>query len=175
MILEQVYLGPMNKEIKETLELYHNLIHLSMNQTYTISLKLFPKLPSLRILELKDNSISDKDIIYIKENYPQLYSLDISYNLITKVVSFNVLEDIPLSILKLKGNPLFENISSDSKVYKTIYQMIPTLEIIDDTNTNMFKLYCTKSSKVDNVAKQSNNISQMKKRRRNNPEIIVID
>ena len=91
MILEQVYLGPMNKELKETFELYHNLIHLSMNQTYTFSLKLFPKLPSLRILELKDNSISDKDLIYIKEKYPQLYSLDIADNLISKVMSFNVL------------------------------------------------------------------------------------
>ena len=174
MILEQVYLGPMNKELKETFELYHNLIHLSMNQTYTFSLKLFPKLPSLRILELKDNSISDKDLIYIKEKYPQLYSLDISDNLISKVMSFNVLEDIPLSILKLKGNPLLENISNESKAYKTISQMIPTLEIIDDTSTSSFKLYCTKSSK-ETVAKQSNTVSQMKKRRRSNPEIIVID
>ena len=89
-------------------------------------------------------------------------------------MSFNVLEDIPLSILKLKGNPLLENISNESKAYKTISQMIPTLEIIDDTSTSSFKLYYTKSSK-ETVAKQSNTFSQMKKRRRSNPEIIVID
>lgn len=175
MILDQVYLGPMNKDLKEAMECYHNLVHLSMNQTFTYSLKLFPKLPSLRILELKDNSLTDKDIIYIKENYPQLYSLDISNNLISKVMSFEALQDIQLSILKLKGNPLFDKVTNENKVYKTIYQMINSLQMIDEVNTNTFKLYSIKSTNNSIKQQSKEPFTQIKKRRRSNPEIIVID
>ena len=161
----------MNDKFRKCLESFPNLIHTSMSQTLYNSLKFFPKIQNLKILELKRNNLKDKELNFLSNYYSNLYYLDLSYNKIEKPSSFQSLSIIPLKILKIKGNPLFNHISKND-VLKAIFVAIPSLKNIDDESN-----HCINQNKIEieNEEDQEKSILNRKNLKNNNMSIIYID
>lgn len=142
-----------------------------MNQTLYNSLKFFPKIQNLKILELKRNNLKDKELNFLSDYYSNLYYLDLSYNKIEKPSSFQSLSIIPLKILKIKGNPLFNQISKND-VLKAIFVSIPSLKNIDDESN-----HCINQNKIEieNEEDQEKSLLNRKNLKNNNMSIIYID
>jgi acidic leucine-rich nuclear phosphoprotein 32 family protein B len=115
------------EENKKDLEKYTNLIHLSLNGFGLESLKNFPKISTLQVLELRSNHLTGQDFAKLKELYPELYKLKVGDNPIKDINSFKVFSDSSLRKLELA-----ETAVSGAKDYRNVlFSMIPNLESVD--------------------------------------------
>ena len=138
--IEELNLDKFTEEIKslepyhkEGLELYNNLIHLSLNDIGLENLSNFPEIKCLMILSLKNNKLKGDDLEVIPKLYPNLYKLKISFNQIDSIDKLSCLNKLQLKKIEVKENP-FTKI--DNEYRNKIYKMIPSLEIVDQMQKN---------------------------------------
>ena len=118
---------------KEGLQLYNNLIDLSLNNIGLENLENFPEIKCLMILSLKNNKLKGDDFSIIPELYPNLYKLKISFNQIESIDNLSSLKKMKLKKLEVKENPFTKN---DNEYRDKIYNMLPSLDIIDQMMKN---------------------------------------
>ena len=118
---------------KEGLELYCNLIHLSLNDLGLENLSNFPEIKCLMILSLKNNKLKGDDFDTIPKLYPNLYKLKISFNQINSIDKLSCLNQLQLKKIEVKENPFTKN---DDEYRDKIYKMIPSLIIVDQMQKN---------------------------------------
>ena len=118
---------------KEGLELYCNLIHLSLNDLGLENLSNFPEIKCLMILSLKNNKLKGDDFDTIPKLYPNLYKLKISFNKINSIDKLSCLNQLQLKKIEVKENPFTKN---DDEYRDKIYKMIPSLIIVDQMQKN---------------------------------------
>ena len=118
---------------KEGLELYNNLIHLSLNELGLENLSNFPEIKCLMILSLKNNKLKGDDFNIIPKLYPNLYKLKISFNQINSIDNLSCLNQLELKKIEVKENPFTKN---DSEYRDKIYKIIPSLIIVDNMQKN---------------------------------------
>ena len=118
---------------KEGLELYCNLIHLSLNDLGLENLSNFPEIKCLMILSLKNNKLKGDDFDTIPKLYPNLYKLKISFNQINSIDKLSCLKQLQLKKIEVKENPFTKN---DDEYRDKIYKMIPSLIIVDQMQKN---------------------------------------
>ena len=118
---------------KEGLELYCNLIHLSLNDLGLENLSNFPEIKCLMILSLKNNKLKGDDFDTIPKLYPNLYKLKISFNQINSIDKLSCLNQLQLKKVEVKENPFTKN---DDEYRDKIYKMIPSLIIVDQMQKN---------------------------------------
>ena len=130
LILDDLFEGvtSFTDQNKKDLEKYYNLIHLSLNGLGLENLKNFPKLPSLQILQLRQNKLSGKDLNIIADLYPELYKLKIGENPIESLDVFKALANTQIKKLELT-----DTAASKTKDYKvTLFKMLKNVEVIDN-------------------------------------------
>ena len=120
-------------EEKKALEKYVNLIHLSLNNIGLKSLENLPSIKSLYYLSLKNNELSGDDFDKIQALYPKLNKLKISGNVIEKMDNLMKLKPLKLRKIEVKENPF--SVGND-KYIKKVFDMLPTLKIVDQTDKN---------------------------------------
>ena len=118
---------------KEGLELYNNLIHLSLNELGLENLSNFPEIKCLMILSLKNNKLKGDDFDIIPKLYPNLYKLKISFNQINSLDNLSCLNKLELKKIEVKENPFTKN---DNEYRDKIYKIIPSLVIVDQMQKN---------------------------------------
>ena len=118
---------------KKALEKYVNLIHLSFNNIGLKCLKNLPRLKNLYYLSLNNNELTGDDFDILKESYPNLNKLKISGNIIEKMDNLLKLKPLKLRKIEVKENPF--SIGND-KYKKKLFDMLPSLKIIDQTDKN---------------------------------------
>ena len=118
---------------KEGLELYNNLIHLSLNELGLENLSNFPEIKCLMILSLKNNKLKGDDFDTIPKLYPNLYKLKISFNQINSLDNLSCLNKLELKKIEVKENPFTKN---DTEYRDKIYKIIPSLVIVDQMQKN---------------------------------------
>ena len=118
---------------KEGLELYNNLIHLSLNELGLENLSNFPEIKCLMILSLKNNKLKGDDFDIIPKLYPNLYKLKISFNQINSLDNLSCLNQLELKKIEVKENPFTKN---DAEYRDKIYKIIPSLIIVDNMQKN---------------------------------------
>ena len=118
---------------KEGLELYNNLIHLSLNELGLENLSNFPEIKCLMILSLKNNKLKGDDFDIIPKLYPNLYKLKISFNQINSIDNLSCLNKLELKKIEVKENPFTKN---DIEYRDKIYKIIPSLIIVDNMQKN---------------------------------------
>lgn len=114
---------------KKDLEKYTNLKHLSLNGFGLETLKNFPNIPSLLVLELQDNKLIGNDFIILSTIYPELYKLKLGNNPIKSLEVFKVFKDSNLRKIELQGTPVAE----DSEFQANLFSMIDSLEVVNNT------------------------------------------
>ena len=85
------------------------------------------------ILSLKNNKLKGDDFSIIPELYPNLYKLKISFNQIESIDNLSSLKKMKLKKLEVKENPFTKN---DNEYRDKIYNMLPSLDIIDQMMKN---------------------------------------
>jgi hypothetical protein len=103
-----------------------------MNQTFTTSIKYFPHLPNLHILDINNNSLTDHDVISITKLFPSLTHFDISFNKVESINSFKYFKNFYLKVLVIKGNPCFNQLRNTELIYQNIEKKFKSIEQIDD-------------------------------------------
>jgi acidic leucine-rich nuclear phosphoprotein 32 family protein A/C/D len=138
--IEELILDEFSKDIKslsleqkEGLELYTNLIHLSLNNIGLENLTNFPSIKSLMYLSLNDNKLNGEDFSIISKTYPNLYKLKISGNNIESIDNLSCLSQLQLKKIEVANNPFTKN---NNEYREKIYKLIPTLEIVDQKLKN---------------------------------------
>mmetsp|Transcript_38470 Transcript_38470/g.39900 ORF Transcript_38470/g.39900 Transcript_38470/m.39900 type:complete len:217 (+) Transcript_38470:1-651(+) len=113
---------------KKDLEKYSNLIHLSLNGFGLDNLTNFPKLPSLQVLEIRQNNLDGSDFEQLVDLYPDLYKLKVGENKIKSLDIFKKLADSNIRKIELA-----ETAATESKDYRnTLFQMLKNVDIVDN-------------------------------------------
>jgi len=115
-------------EQKHDLEKYKSLIHLTLNGIGLKSLKNFPKLEELQILELNNNHLNGDDLKVLVELFPKLYKVKLENNYIKSLEIFNQLSDSKIEKINIKDNPV---VSENENYKKELFEIIPSLKSID--------------------------------------------
>ena len=113
----------LTEEHKVALEQYSNLIHLSINGLGLKTLKNFPCIPNLYILQVKNNKLSGEDFDEILKLYPGLYKLKVSNNLIKSINVFTPLEKSKIKKIEIEDNPVNKN----DKYREELFNFMPNL------------------------------------------------
>jgi acidic leucine-rich nuclear phosphoprotein 32 family protein B len=115
-------------EHKKVFELYSNLEHLSLNGFGLKSLKNFPSLPNLKILELRDNQLSGSDLGDLKSLYPNLYKLKLGNNQISSLDSLKVLGGFTqLKKLDVAGC----KVTNKNTYREELFKVLKNVQVID--------------------------------------------
>lgn len=134
LILDGSSIKSISLEEGERLEKFKNLTKLSLNGTGLTSLTNFPELPSLKILELTDNYISDPIIFtIIPKLFPKLKVLHMGGNHLKNpkdVKSLGVMPD--LVALGLAMNPM----ANEKDYREVVFESLPNLEILDQVDSS---------------------------------------
>jgi len=132
LILDDLFenVSAFSEQNKKDLERYKNLVHLSLNGFGLESLKNFPKIPTLQILEIRQNKLTGSDFSHIHELYPELYKLKVGENPIKSVDVFKPLANSKIEKVELQETPAAEH--TDYK--KTLFATIKTLRAVDSLN-----------------------------------------
>ena len=132
LILDDIFenVTSFSEQNKKDFEKYSNLVHLSLNGFGLQSLKNFPKLPSLQVLEIRANELKGDDFAVIPTLYPELYKLKVGENPISSLDSFKSLSGSNLNKIELQGTKA----SQDKNYKETLFKLIPSLDIIDNQN-----------------------------------------
>ena len=130
LILDTVFkFQEFTEDQKNALEKYTGLIHLSMNGVGLTSLKNFPLLKELQILQLNKNKLKGDDLAILSTQCPNLYKLKIEENEIDSLDKFQCLINLKIRKLNLLGNPFIEK----NQNYKNnLFEMFKSLESVDD-------------------------------------------
>lgn len=119
----------LSEDHKSTLELYKSLIHLTLNKVGLKSLKNFPKLKNLQILELNENKLEGENLDILIEQCPKLYKLKLEKNQISDIENiYKLLNELKIKKLYLKDNKLPENYE------KLLFDKYSFIESIDNKN-----------------------------------------
>lgn len=121
-------LHSLSEDHKIGLELYTNLFNLSLNNVGLDTLANLPELKSLMILSLNNNNLKGDDFSIIPKIYPNLYKFKISGNKIENIECLKSLSGLQLRKIEVKNNPF---IGSDENYREKIYELLPSLEIVD--------------------------------------------
>ena len=130
LILDDLYenIDSFSADHKKTLELYNNLLHLSLNGLGLKSLKNFPKIPDLSILEIRKNILNGTDFAELKSLYPKLYKLKVGGNPIKSVDVFKIFAAFP----NLKKLELLESDVTKKETYRDeLFKMLKDVDVID--------------------------------------------
>ena len=122
-----------SEEEKKALEKYVNLIHLSFNNIGLKSLKNLPQIKHLYYLSLNNNELTGDDLDILKTLYPNLNKLKISGNVIENMDNLLKLKPLQLRKIEVKENPF--SVGND-KYKRKLFDMLPSLKIIDQTDKN---------------------------------------
>ena len=122
-----------SEEEKKALEKYVNLIHLSFNNIGLKSLKNLPQIKHLYYLSLNNNELTGDDLDILKTLYPNLKKLKISGNVIENMDNLLKLRPLQLRKIEVKENPF--SVGND-KYKRKLFDMLPSLKIIDQTDKN---------------------------------------
>ena len=122
-----------SEEEKKALEKYVNLIHLSFNNIGLKSLKNLPQIKHLYYLSLNNNELTGDDLDILKALYPNLKKLKISGNVIENMDNLLKLRPLQLRKIEVKENPF--SVGND-KYKRKLFDMLPSLKIIDQTDKN---------------------------------------
>ena len=122
-----------SEEEKKALEKYVNLIHLSFNNIGLKSLKYLPQIKHLYYLSLNNNELTGDDLDILKALYPNLKKLKISGNVIENMDNLLKLKPLQLRKIEVKENPF--SVGND-KYKRKLFDMLPSLKIIDQTDKN---------------------------------------
>jgi len=111
---------------------FTKLTTLSMINVGLISLDGFPKLPSLRTIDLSDNKLSG-DLEKLVENCPKLYHVNLCAN---KIAAYESL--VPLKKLEeLTALDLFDCAVTEISDYREkVFEMLPQLKYLDGFDIN---------------------------------------
>ena len=115
-------------EQKHDLEKYKSLIHLTLNGIGLKSLKNFPRLEELQILELNNNHLNGDDLNILVELFPKLYKVKLENNHIKSLEIFNQLTNSKIEKINIKDNPV---VSENENYKKELFEIIPSLKSID--------------------------------------------
>ena len=129
LILDDIFenVAQFTESNKKDLEKYTNLIHLSLNGFGLESLKNFPTLPSLQVLELRANKLTGSDFASIVSHFPELYKLKVGENPIKSLDVFKALKDSSLRKIELQGTA-----AAEKKGYREdLFKIIASLEVVD--------------------------------------------
>lgn len=99
-----------------------------MNGIGLKSLKNFPKLENLQILELNNNNLDGKDLNVLVELFPKLYKVKLENNHIENLEIFNQLTNSKIEKINIKENPV---VSENENYKKELFEIIPSLKSID--------------------------------------------
>ena len=130
LILDDLFnnVSHFSEQNKKDLEKYNNLIHLSLNGFGLESLKNFPKIATLQVLEIRQNALQGNDFAALKDLYPELYKLKVGENPIKNLDVFKVLANSSIKKVELSDIPAIEG-----KDYrKILFDLMPNLEIVDN-------------------------------------------
>lgn len=129
LILDDIFenITQFSESNKKDLEKYTNLIHLSLNGFGLESLKNFPHLQSLQVLELRGNKLDGSDFKNIPTHFPELYKLKVGDNPIKSLDVFKFLKDTNIKKLELQGTKVAEKEGYRAELFK----LIPNLETVD--------------------------------------------
>lgn len=130
LILDDLYtdIEEFSADHKKTLELYSNLLHLSLNGLGLKSLKNFPKISELRILEIRQNKLSGADFKELMQLYPNLYKLKVGQN---PVKSLDVFKPFT-AYASLKKLELLETDVTKKETYRDeLFKLLKDVDIID--------------------------------------------
>lgn len=132
LILDDIFenVTSFTEQNKKDFEKYSNLVHLSLNGFGLQSLKNFPKLPSLQVLEIRANDLKGDDFSIISTLYPELYKLKVGENPIASLDVFKSLSGSNLNKIELQGTKA----SQDKNYKEALFKLIPSLDIIDNQN-----------------------------------------
>ena len=122
-----------SEEEKKALEKYVKLIHLSFNNIGLKSLKNLPQIKHLYYLSLNNNELTGDDLDILKALYPNLKKLKISGNVIENMDNLLKLKPLQLRKIEVKENPF--SVGND-KYKRKLFDMLPSLKIIDQTDKN---------------------------------------
>lgn len=130
LILDDIFenITHFSESNKKDLEKYTNLIHLSLNGFGLESLKNFPSIQSLQVLELRGNKLDGSDFKSIHSLFPELYKLKVGDNPIKSIDVFKVLKDSNIKKLELQGTKVAEKDGYRADLFK----IISGLETIDN-------------------------------------------
>ncbi|CAN2387484.1 hypothetical protein PRIEUP_LOCUS10374 [Pristimantis euphronides] len=88
--------------------------------------------PELQSLNLKCNQISRLfGFMNLFHLAPQLHSLDLSYNKLSSLEELNHIHNLQLRELRLKGNPFLVDVESQSAYYRLMIHHFPTIKKLD--------------------------------------------
>lgn len=138
LILDSMFEGVrvISDEMKEGIEKYTELKHLSLNNIGLACLKNLPKLDNLEVLEVRENLLTGKDFNLIVEAYPNLKRLRLGLNPIKKFEVFDVFANTDLLSIEL-----FETGVQKTKGYRDIlFDKIKSLEVVDQTDREGYEL-----------------------------------
>jgi hypothetical protein len=92
------------------------------------SLKNFPKLENLQILELNNNNLDGNDLNVLVDLFPKLYKVKLENNHIENLEIFNQLTNSKIEKINIKENPV---VSENENYKKELFEIIPSLKSID--------------------------------------------
>lgn len=132
LILDELIpdLGTLNEDHKKVLEQYSNLIRLSMSHLGIKSLKNFPSLPNLYVLEINYNLLTGEDFNEIPKLYPNLHKLKVTGNKITSIDVFKSIENSFIQKIEVLDNPFM----TGSKVEEELFDILGNVKIINRHN-----------------------------------------
>jgi acidic leucine-rich nuclear phosphoprotein 32 family member B len=131
LILDDIFedIASFTESNRKDLEKYVNLVHLSLNGFGLESLKNFPKIPSLNVLEIRSNKLNGTDFAEITKLYPSLYKLKVGDNPIKSLDVFKFLKGSSIKKIELDGCPA---ISGNENYRDDVFKLAIGLEIVDN-------------------------------------------
>lgn len=118
----------LTKSDKEYLEQYKGIASLCLSKLGLQSLKNFPKLESVFLLNLNMNKL-ETGLKEIADNMPHLSELELEYNKFKNIDEFEHLKNLTeLTSITLHGNP----ITKMPNYREQIFELLPSLVTIDD-------------------------------------------
>lgn len=169
LILDNLFnkLRILSEDHKLSLEKYTSLKHLSLNNIGLSCLKNFPKLPSLKILELRENLLTGEDLNLLSELCPNILKLKLGCNPIKNIDYLDTFNCSDIKIIELYDTPL-----SYTKQYKEIlFYKIRALEIIDSHDRDGYTVSSDLSDEEESYESsesESNNKGSNNKSKENN-------
>lgn len=130
LILDDLFsnVEELSTDNKKDFEKYCNLVHLSLNGFGLKTLTNFPSLPTLQVLEIRNNQLEGKDLKKIAELYPELYKLKLGDNRNITLDSIISLSKSKIKKLEVDGTRVAEG-----KDYRSnIFEILEELDIVDN-------------------------------------------
>lgn len=132
LILDGTVIKSLTTDDTMVLSKFNNLVKLSLNGTGLTSLANFPKIPSLKVLEMTDNHLADTVIFsIIPDLFPNLSMLHLGGNHLKTLDDVHLLGQMKnLVSLGLAMNPL----ASAENYRSVVFEALPMLKTLDQVD-----------------------------------------